>query len=220
MKSGLWWKAGLGIGALLFLVWVIRFISTPPPGERMEDQGREHVTEAEVAEFSYNSNPPTSGPHLETWVKPGIFTIPQSEGQLIHSLEHGYVVIHYNCDAIGTSGLRDQKALRPITSLLPIVYAENSIDSTATQASEVRDATSSATGMNNTDGCKDLQKQLEDVASSKRLYKLMVVPRANLDTRVALTAWTYIDSFNEFDAVRIEKFIDYHRDHGPEQTME
>lgn len=152
-------------------VWFFRYITTPPPGTVVEDQGREHVSAEVVAKTEYKSNPPSSGPHLESWVKPGIYTEPQKEGELIHSLEHGYINIYYNCDAA-------------------------------------------------TDDCKELVAKLTELANKKKLFKLLVVPRPQLDTKIALTAWNRIDKFNDFDGPRIEKFIDYWRDHGPEQTME
>jgi hypothetical protein len=70
------------------------------------------------------------------------------------------------------------------------------------------------------DGCKGLAQQLTDAYNNKGKFKLVVVPRPNLDSKIALTAWTYIDKFNEFDIERINKFIDAHRDHGPEKTFE
>src|SRR3989344_2908298 len=93
-----WWH-GVGIVALLGAgFWIYKAATVVPPGVAMADQGQEHVTPQAGAEFKYNSNPPTSGPHLPTWVKPGAYDTPQSEGELIHSLEHGYVIISYNCN--------------------------------------------------------------------------------------------------------------------------
>lgn len=168
-----WWHALVGLLLLAVGYGVYRVVTVPAPGVRMEEQGRQHVTQQEVAAFKYNSNPPTSGPHLSTWVAPGIYDTPQSEGELIHSLEHGYVIISYNCNAI-----------------------------------------------NETDACKVLIEQLKELARRKKLFKLIVVPRSHLTTAIALTAWDHIDTFDEFDAKRIERFIDFHRDHGPEKTME
>jgi hypothetical protein len=160
------WKIGaLAIG----IIGIMRYVATPPPGQSKPDLGREHVSQEKIAAFAYNSNPPTSGPHDPDWIKSGVYIEPQNEGKLIHSLEHGYVVISYNCQA---------------------------------------------------EQCKMLIKQLEDVVREKKLKKLILVPRKNLDTKIALTAWTYIDTFNDFDAKHIERFIDYHRDQGPEKTME
>ena len=156
--------------------------------------GRKHVSSDEVAKTVYNSNPPTSGQHVETWVKPGIYTEPQREGQLIHSLEHGYVNINYNCNPL-TPGIND-----------------------ATLSAQMQVAPAGA--VNDTKECKTLIQDLTDIAKKKKLFKLLVVPYSQLDARIALTAWDHVDKFNDFDAKRIEAFIDYWRDHGPEQTME
>ena len=47
--------------------------------------------------IQYKNNPPTSGPHYPTWTRPGLYTDPQDTGYWVHSLEHGYIVILYNC---------------------------------------------------------------------------------------------------------------------------
>lgn len=169
------------------VVWFLMYAMTPPPGTHHEDQGRKHVTEAEVAAFAFNSTPPTSGSHLETWVKPGIYTVPQSKGELIHALEHGYIEIHYNCNVGVTTDA-------------------------------VKDASTSAT--NASESCTTLQSKLEEIARKKKLFKLLVVPNPEIETSIVLAAWTYTDTLSGYDEKRIVKFIDYHRDHGPEQTME
>ena len=206
------------VGALGWVGWsVIR----PAPGTRLVDQGRDHVTVEEVAKFYYNSNPPTSGPHLPTWVKAGVFNEPQSEGELIHSLEHGYVIISYNCNV----HLKSQKSIKSIKSIKSEslkVYAHEETGSPSADFVDPTISTGSAT--NDTDGCKTLVKNLTELANKKKLWKLAVVPRPQLNTTIALTAWNYLDAFDPsadgFDAGRIERFIDYHRDGGPEKTME
>lgn len=198
----------IGGAILAVVVWFVRVAMTPPPGTRFSDLGREHVSLEEVSKTTYNSNPPTSGKHLVTWVKPGIYTVPQQEGELLHSLEHGYVVISYNC------GVHPQGA-----RLIPRVSAHG--DESATASSSITDeplATGSA--VNTSDVCTTLIKHLEQIVEKKKPFKLVLVPRPQLDTTIALAAWTYLDKFDAFDVKRIEKFIDYHRDHGPEQTME
>lgn len=175
-----------------------KIASAPAPGQKVADLGRDHATEEIVAKTTYNSNPPTSGPHLPTWVKPGIYTTPQSEGELIHSLEHGYVIISYNCGA-------------HISFIQPVFAHEDDPE-----------ATDSA--ITNNPACGELQTKLESLAKRKKLFKLIVVPRPELDTTIALTAWGAIDKFDPdpigVDENRIERFIDYYRDHGPEKTME
>lgn len=75
------------------------------------------------------------------------------------------------------------------------------------------DATKSA---EQTDACKQLIAQLTDIVK-KYSDKVVLAPYPKLDTKIALTAWTRIDKFNDFDRERIKKFInafrgiDHHR---------
>lgn len=65
--------------------------------QTFEDQGRDHIPVGEVRN-DYNSNPPTSGPHgpLAAW---GIHDVPVPKESAIHNMEHGGVVVWYNCEA-------------------------------------------------------------------------------------------------------------------------
>lgn len=194
---------------LIAVVWIVRIVLTPAPGNRMKDEGREHVSVQEVENTTYNSNPPTSGQHTETWVKSGIYKAPQSEGELLHSLEHGYVVIHYNCAV-------HKKAEK----IIPLIFAHEDEGSGSQSADFIPSKIATGSAVNESEACKTLITELESIVNKKKLFKLIVVPRPQLDTTIALTAWNYIDKFDSFDKKRIEKFIDYHRDHGPEKTME
>lgn len=206
-----WWKIGIGIVVLGVFGWFGWTVTRPIPGGKIADLGREHVTPEQVASYTYNSNPPTSGSHLPTWIKPGIYDTPQSEGELIHSLEHGYVIISYNCGVHLTANSYQLPATRQ-------VYAHEEEGSPSGDFTQPELATGSA--ITESPECSTLRQQLADLANKKRLWKLIVVPRPQLDTTIALTAWGYIDKFDQFDAGRIERFIDFHRDHGPEKTME
>ena len=79
------------------------------PGQTIPDLGRDHVPEGEIVE--YNSNPPTSGSHYESWEKPGIYDRPLKDEKLVHSLEHGYIIVSYNCSR--NSKLETFSSLRP-----------------------------------------------------------------------------------------------------------
>lgn len=46
---------------------------------------------------TYASNPPTSGPHYDVWAAYRAFTVPVPRGFYVHDLEHGAVVVLYNC---------------------------------------------------------------------------------------------------------------------------
>ena len=56
------------------------------------EAGRDHIDPAEQAD-NWNSNPPTSGDHLTNWLQPGIYDGEQDMRAMVHSLEHGYVLI-------------------------------------------------------------------------------------------------------------------------------
>ena len=104
------WIAIVSIGVVvLFVGWFVYNESTKSGAQpksdakiastakKIADLGRTHV---EVGEkVKYNSNPPTSGPHYADWKKNDIYTDPQQDEYLVHSLEHGYVIMSYNCDA-------------------------------------------------------------------------------------------------------------------------
>ncbi len=135
------------------------------------DLGRQHIGEGD--KITYNSNPPTSGPHLPTWERYGIKDKEIRDELLVHSLEHGYVIMSYNC-------------------------------------AKLPDPAS----------CDAFKKQLTDITNEKRIWKLIVIPRSNLDVPLALTAWGHLDKMDQVDKERIVAFIDEFRDQGPEKTME
>ncbi len=77
------------------------------PGQYFPPQGRQHMAQGTVRPVCeegatdttncYNSNPPTSGPHDPVALDWGIYTTPQPKERAIHNMEHGGVVIWYNC---------------------------------------------------------------------------------------------------------------------------
>jgi hypothetical protein len=56
------------------------------------EAGRDHI-DAGAQPDNWNSNPPTSGDHLQNWLQPGIYGSEQDPRAMVHSLEHGYVLI-------------------------------------------------------------------------------------------------------------------------------
>ena len=46
---------------------------------------------------TYQTNPPSSGTHYPDWAKYKTYTSPVPWGFLVHDLEHGAIVIVYNC---------------------------------------------------------------------------------------------------------------------------
>ena len=138
--------------------------SASRPGQWVRSLGNAHLGSAEEKHEPYNSNPPTSGPHLPYIAPWGIHTEPIPRELQVHNLEDGGVVVQYRC---------------------------------ATP-------------------CPDLVDQLARIV---RRYETQVIlaPYPGMRMRIALTAWTRLDAFDDFDEARIERFIrayrgiDHHR---------
>jgi hypothetical protein len=83
------------------------FFLRPRPGVVVASQGQTHVPLN--TPFEYSTNPPTSGPHADRPWDASINRDPVHEQYLIHSMEHGHVVVQYNCE-IAARGARDEDA--------------------------------------------------------------------------------------------------------------
>src|SRR3989338_6969063 len=86
----------VSLAVAVFLGWLIVASSKPLPGQKIADLGRDHVTD--ISDVTFNSNPPTSGTHFPIWAKRGVYDRVLSDGYLSHSLEHGYIILSYNCE--------------------------------------------------------------------------------------------------------------------------
>lgn len=47
--------------------------------------------------IQHATNPPSSGNHYPTWADFGVYDFPLPRGYWVHNLEHGAVVVTYNC---------------------------------------------------------------------------------------------------------------------------
>lgn len=63
---------------------------------RYERLSSPHV-DPNIAPITWNSNPPSSGPHSSVWARFGVFRTPVPRANYVHNLEHGGVVIAYRC---------------------------------------------------------------------------------------------------------------------------
>lgn len=185
----------IAVAAVLLFVgglFIAKKTAAPSPGTFYPSEGRTHVPVGK--RVSYKTNPPTSGNHYADWARPGVYDTPRyPDENLVHSLEHGYIIISYNC-ASGKGKGESGKSGTTSASLSDPAWKSKD--------------------------CSDLKKQLSDVAQEKKLFKLIVIPRPNMDYKIALTAWTRLDTMDAFDKTRIVRFIDSYRNNGPEQTME
>jgi hypothetical protein len=64
-------------------------------GEMFPNEGRDHV--AEGSPIQYKSVPPTSGNHYPAPKDWGVYDQPIVPGYWVHNLEHGGIVLLYNC---------------------------------------------------------------------------------------------------------------------------
>ncbi|HEY5640405.1 MAG TPA: DUF3105 domain-containing protein [Dehalococcoidia bacterium] len=129
-----------------------------------EIESRDHFPTGQTYD-GYNSNPPTSGPHADTWAPVGVSDVAVAKEVAVHNMEHAGVVVWYNC-----------------------------------QAEPVLD----------TDACATLRNQLSQVVLQEVAAgnEVVMTPYTLMDSRIALTAWGYLDTFSEFDEARVRAFIE------------
>jgi len=93
------WTTGLSIAVLAAAIvghFAYRAVADLP-GARFEDQGNAHIQLAGEPHVAYNSDPPTSGPHLPYIAPWGIHTAPIARELQVHNLEDGGVMVQYHC---------------------------------------------------------------------------------------------------------------------------
>jgi hypothetical protein len=152
-----------GLGYWAYAHWVVGL-----PGEFVPSLGNLHIAESEIGLRTYNSDPPTSGPHLPMVARWGVHETPIPKELQVHNLEDRGVVVQYNCD-------------------------RSSAD------------------------CKTLVDRLAEIIG--RYEHTVLAPYPGMGHKIALTAWTRIEKFDELDEQRIVRFIDaYHGiDHHPKK---
>ena len=217
--------AGLILLFIALLIWLLITSSKPLPGEKIAancdnsidfskldntnitDKCRVHVPDGTVV--NYSTNPPVFGPHYPDWISKGFYDEPRFDGNLIHSQEHGYVIIWYDCE---------QKVTGNRLQFTGTVYAQGigmTQGSEGSPSAKLSDMPKSFS-----DGsCDNLKKQLKDIYQ-KNSHKLIVMPRAGMDHPIILTAWGRMEKLNSLDQGKIKEFIDAYRDFGPEATNE
>jgi hypothetical protein len=154
------WVTGLTVAIVAAAVvgyWAYR-AAADLPGLKLADLGNAHIELATQPHAPYNSDPPTSGPHMPYIAPWGIHTEPIVRELQVHNLEDGGVMVQYHC---------------------------------ATP-------------------CPDLVAKLTEIV---RRYETQVIlaPYPGMRTRIALTAWTRLDAFDDLDEARIVRFIRTYR---------
>lgn len=77
--------------------WAYAQRANGSPGQFIPSLGNSHVAETGLELTVYNSDPPTSGPHLPFIARWGIYETPILKELQVHNLEDGGVVVQYNC---------------------------------------------------------------------------------------------------------------------------
>ncbi len=137
----------------------------PYPVQQIEAiDSREHFPTGQAYD-RYNSDPPTSGPHADTFAPAGVSDLAVAKEVAVHNMEHAGVVVWYNC--------HDEPVL-------------------------------------DTDACAVLRNELSQVVLQEVAdgNEVLMTPYSLMDTRIALTAWGYLDTFEEFNEARVRAFID------------
>lgn len=198
------------------LVWLFIESSKSLPGEKVLQDGRDHVPE--ISKVDYKSNPPTSGDHYTAWITKGFYEEPRADGNLIHSLEHGYITLFYDCS-------NQQSGLVPQVLAQEATFSTKADSQGRIQMTEGSEGSPSARLQDMpksfSDGsCNGLKTELKDVYNKFGPHKLIVVPRVGMDHKLVLTAWGRVLKLDSVDQSSIKKFIDAFRDNGPEHTIE
>ena len=133
-KGSLIW-GGLGLGVLAIIGLMIWQGVRPRTGEKIPIMTSTHI-EVDSDPGTYNSDPPTSGPHYPEEAQAGFHETNNYQypaGYLVHNLEHGYVIFWYNCsllDEAACADLKDQikSVLDEFNNVKVIAYPWDSID--------------------------------------------------------------------------------------------
>ena len=152
----------LGIGVVVAAAAAVGYFTYRAvaylPGTPTPDLGNLHILRPEEPHTPYNSEPPTSGPHLPYLAPWGIHTEPITKELQVHNLEDGGVMVQYNCPS----------------------------------------------------GCPDVVEKLKAIVEGYP-DRVILAPYPGMKTRIALTAWTRIDTFDRVDESRIKGFIKTYR---------
>jgi hypothetical protein len=81
--------------ATAWLAWSLG--ASALPGKELPDLGNAHLQRLGDSHAPYNSEPPTSGPHMPGIAPWGFYDKPIPKEYQVHNLEDGGVLIQYNC---------------------------------------------------------------------------------------------------------------------------
>ena len=94
----------LSVGIVIIAVVILLAMRTTQPEivgiKKIANMGNRHIDTVDAEHEPYNSNPPTSGPHVGSIASWGVHTEIIPDEKQIHNLEDGGVVVQYNPDLL------------------------------------------------------------------------------------------------------------------------
>jgi hypothetical protein len=155
------WRPVITLGSAAVVIGVVvgylaYRVAADLPGVQFSDQGNRHLGSAQEPHEPYNSDPPTSGPHLSYVAPWGVHARPIIPELQVHNLEDGGVLVQYNCQ------------------------------------------------------CPELVMKLRAIVERYDKY-VVLAPYPSMKSRIALTAWTRLETLDDIDEKRIIRFIDAFR---------
>ena len=83
------------VGLIGYAVWAAQQ-PEPQLGTAYPIASREHIQFGQQA-VDHNTDPPTSGQHYDNPSEAGFYDVAPADEFMVHSLEHGYIVVYFNC---------------------------------------------------------------------------------------------------------------------------
>ena len=105
------WSA-IGVAALVVVGFIVWQGVKPAAGQSFPIMVSSPHIETDTDPGTYNSDPPTSGPHYAQEANAGLHDTNEYKypaGYLVHNLEHGYIIFWYNCSILDESACAQLK---------------------------------------------------------------------------------------------------------------
>lgn len=83
---------------ITLVLLIVLSVTRPKPGESTSTQGNQHLASIEEQHISYDTSPPTSGPHLNQKAPWGVSDEQIVDELQVHNLEDGGVIVHYDSE--------------------------------------------------------------------------------------------------------------------------
>lgn len=107
-----------GAAGLLGYTWATKGM----PGQAVPTLGNQHIPSVNTPHIPYNSDPPTSGPHVTQVARWGIHNEPIAKELQLHNLEDGGVVVQYNCKDCGELVRKLERIVSPYSHTILAPY--------------------------------------------------------------------------------------------------